>query len=159
MRLKLIITGLGSGGRMNLRLNANAVVTNEEGKILLVELKGGPYKGGLSIPGGGIEPGEMSFNAAKREVMEETGVSIEKFEPFGFCELVRTDIGKHRVVILLEGKGEGEPKETEEAMANWFDLNEVNGKLIPFAEKAIKIWQEGKRYFCLVDDGSVKNDS
>ncbi|MFH1290028.1 MAG: NUDIX hydrolase [Nanoarchaeota archaeon] len=136
---------------MKLRLNANAVVTNLDGKFLLVELKKGPFRGRLCIPGGGVEPGEMSFDAVKREVFEETGIEISDFDPSGFCELIHKGIGSHRVVMLLEGCGDGEPKETEEGFARWLSYDEAKEKLIPFARESIRIWKEGEKYFKLIE--------
>lgn len=137
---------------MKLRLNANAVVTNSEGKFLLVKLKGGPFKGGLCIPGGGIEPGEISHDAVRREAMEETGIEIDNFSPYGFCELVHKGIGSHKVVILLEGVGNGTPKETEEGLASWMSYEEAEENLIPFAREAIRIWKSQEKYFKLIEE-------
>lgn len=56
---------------------ADAVVTNGEGKILLVQrsLKDSFKPGHWWIPGGHIEQGEEPKEAAKRELKEETGIS------------------------------------------------------------------------------------
>lgn len=137
---------------MNLRLNANAIVINSKGKILVVKLKSGPYAGGICIPGGGINPGELSFDAVKREIREETGIEIDnKIVPFGFCELIQNSSKNHRVVLLLHSSGEGMPKETEEAIASWMDLEEVKEKAIPFTKNALKIWETGKIHFTLIE--------
>ena len=109
---------------MQIKLNANAIVTNKEGKFLLIKLKGGNFAGALCIPGGGVHPGELSHEAARREVLEETGIDIEnKFNPFGFCELRSDLIQQHKIVMLLHTEAEGEPKETEEGIANWLTTN------------------------------------
>lgn len=138
---------------MKLRLNANAIVTNDAGKILLIRLKSGPFAGGLSIPGGGINPGESAGEAAIREVREETGIQITS-EPrlFGCCELFNQKHDSHRVVLLVESSSNGEPIETVEGMANWMDEKEAQGELIPFAQKAIEIWKNKTGYFSIRDD-------
>jgi 8-oxo-dGTP pyrophosphatase MutT (NUDIX family) len=38
--------------------------------------KGGTYEGMWTIPGGGKEPGENTFEAVKRELLEEVGLDI-----------------------------------------------------------------------------------
>lgn len=125
---------------MKLRLNANAIIVNKEGKILGIKLKTDPYAGRICIPGGGINPGELSFDTIKREIKEETGIEIKSNPlPFGFCELMQRFNQDHRVVLLLHSKGEGDPIETEEAIARWMDLEDIRSNGIPFTKKAIEI--------------------
>jgi ADP-ribose pyrophosphatase len=45
--------------------------------VLLVRRDKEPYRGKWSFPGGSIEPGETSREAARREALEETGVPVE----------------------------------------------------------------------------------
>jgi 8-oxo-dGTP diphosphatase len=45
-----------------------------DGHVLLVERGKGALKGYWSLPGGHVEPGEPAREAARREVLEETGV-------------------------------------------------------------------------------------
>lgn len=65
-----------------------ALVTNEEGKILLVK---SPWRG-WEYPGGLIEPGETFQECLKREVREEAGVEIEICSFVGICKNVQKDI-------------------------------------------------------------------
>lgn len=51
--------------------SAGGVVLNAEGKMILVLQRNGVW----SFPKGGIEEGEARTDAAKREIMEETGVT------------------------------------------------------------------------------------
>ena len=133
---------------MKLRLNANIIMVNPEGKILLVRLKKGHFAGGLCIPGGGIEPGELSFETAKREVEEETGIKVDsEIIPFGFCELLHKEAESHRVVLLLHCVGNGEPKETDECVAELWNYEDAEERLIPFASEAIKTWKNKGFYF------------
>lgn len=62
------------------RLHGNVVgvVTNDEGELLLVE---NAWMNGYGIPGGGVEPGEDWESAARREVSEGTGVTVELDRP------------------------------------------------------------------------------
>src|SRR5438445_8735492 len=59
---------------------AVAVVTLHEGCVLLVRRDKEPYRGMWSFPGGSIEPGETSREAARREALEETGLEVEVLE-------------------------------------------------------------------------------
>ena len=135
---------------MNLRLNANALVMNKDGKILLIKLKKGPFAGGLCIPGGGINPGELGYEAISREIREETGIDLMgDILPYGFCEIMKESINKHRVVLLFYSQAEGVPKETDEGIAFWENYENAKEDLIPFAKEAIRIWNEKKIHFTL----------
>ena len=50
--------------------SAGGVVTNDEGKILVVSQHGTSW----SLPKGHIDPGEDALEAAKREIYEESGI-------------------------------------------------------------------------------------
>ena len=65
-----------------------ALVTNETGKILLVN---SPWRG-WEYPGGLIEPGESFEAALKREVREEAGVEIEITGFVGICKNLERNI-------------------------------------------------------------------
>src|SRR6478736_3684323 len=57
-----------------------AVVALHEGHVLLVQRAKEPYLGKWSFPGGTIEPGETSREAARREAWEETSLEVEVLE-------------------------------------------------------------------------------
>jgi 8-oxo-dGTP diphosphatase len=59
---------------------------NEELKILLIRRKLEPFKGAWALPGGFIQMDESLDDAAKRELLEETGVAklyLEQLSTFG----------------------------------------------------------------------------
>lgn len=72
----------------NHKVSVAALVTNDEGKILLVN---SPWRG-WEYPGGLIEPGETFQQALKREVREEAGVEVEIAGFVGICKNVGMDI-------------------------------------------------------------------
>ena len=65
-----------------------ALITNKEGKILLVN---SPWRG-WEYPGGLIEPGETFQEALRREVREEAGVEIHITGFVGICKNIERDV-------------------------------------------------------------------
>ncbi len=61
---------------------AAAVTVMEDGRLLMVsQYRNAIDRFTLEIPAGGLEPGELTIDAAAREVKEETGYSCGKIEP------------------------------------------------------------------------------
>lgn len=58
-------------------LCAGGVVTDDEGRLLLVRRGHAPFAGTWSLPSGRTAPGEDVRTAAAREVAEETGLAVE----------------------------------------------------------------------------------
>lgn len=54
-----------------------AVVTDEQGRLLVIQRGHDPGAGLWSIPGGRIEPGETDAQALVRELLEETNMQIK----------------------------------------------------------------------------------
>lgn len=59
----------------------------KDDKIVLIKKKTGPYDGKLDLPGGTIEFGERPENTLVRELEEEIGVKVKKYELFD-CDSV-----------------------------------------------------------------------
>lgn len=64
-----------------------AVITDDQGRLLLILRGHEPGQGLWSIPGGRIEPGETDQQAVIREVREETGLEVTCGRLLGSAEL------------------------------------------------------------------------
>lgn len=70
--------------KVELRSFALVFATTVVGEVLcLRQYKHGPRRIGLTLPAGGIEQGENPLDAAKRELLEETGYSSDRWQSLG----------------------------------------------------------------------------
>lgn len=109
------------------RLGVGAVVIHQ-GRVLLIKRKTPPYAGQWAIPGGKVHYGESLKAAAEREVLEETGITIQAGEPIYSFEIIQHDSEGpqlHYVVIDLEASYvSGKPIARDDAAeAAWFDTS------------------------------------
>ena len=81
----------------------------KDGKILLIKKKTGPYDGLLDLPGGSFEFGETPEETLKREMLEETGLEVIKYQLFDASSVVvewkyddNTNILFHHVGIFYQ---------------------------------------------------------
>lgn len=56
---------------------SGALVRDADRRLLVVLRGQAPYAGTWSLPGGRVEPGETTEQACVREVLEETGLTVE----------------------------------------------------------------------------------
>lgn len=117
-----------------------ALVTNDEGEILLVK---SPWRG-WEYPGGLIEPGESFEAALKREVREESGVEIEVTGFVGICKNVVRDIVNIDFTARYVG---GELTVSEESTeVGWFALEEAMRMItFPLTKKRLANMVSGDR--------------
>jgi 8-oxo-dGTP diphosphatase len=107
-----------------------AIVVKDE-KILLVKRDKAPHKDLWAIPGGSVELGETLQEAAKREVREETGLTIKAIEPVHTFDLIERDergsVRFHYVIVDLSAKYiSGELRSADDARdARWFTAKDL----------------------------------
>lgn len=65
---------------MRIIVTGGAIIQDAEGRILLQRRS--DY-GDWGLPGGGMEPGELIEDTMMREVREETGLEVTRFELYG----------------------------------------------------------------------------
>ncbi|MFA5086071.1 MAG: NUDIX domain-containing protein [Candidatus Paceibacterota bacterium] len=98
----------------------------KEGKVLLGMKKRGFGEGRWNGFGGKVHEGESILEGAKREMLEESGLSVSGLEERGRIDFHFMDSGKLMEVHIFEVLGyEGEPVETEEMRPQWFRIDDI----------------------------------
>lgn len=97
----------------------------EENKVIVIQYKQGNRKAGYyDIPGGKIEDGESSMEAAIREMKEETKVDVIDIKHKGIMHIKYSD-REYIFDIFFTNKYSGVPSETEENFSKWISIEEV----------------------------------
>jgi 8-oxo-dGTP diphosphatase len=117
--------------------------------ILLGKRKNIAGDGDWGLPGGRLDRGEWIYEAAKRELAEETGLRAKQFIFAGVTHQLQA--GDHWVqfgfeVSQFEGVEENlEPEVCEEL--KWFNPDELPENLFPAHEKLIDLWLKKRDVF------------
>jgi len=72
-------------------LGVGALIFDDDRRILLVQRGGEPLKGWWSLPGGVLETGETVAEGVRREIREETGLSVEPVQLLTVFERIMPD--------------------------------------------------------------------
>lgn len=72
------MTGKSGKSAQSFRAGVGAVILNKDGKVLALERKDIP--GAWQLPQGGLDEDESPLEAVKREIHEETGISVKNLE-------------------------------------------------------------------------------
>ena len=119
------------------------VIVFRDQEVLLVKRNKEPNKGQWSIPGGKQIIGETIAEAAKRELLEETGVKVDQLLLVDVVDTIIPDVeGKikyHYTLVEYMGQWQsGETRPGDDAQeVRWVCLNEINS--FPLLEKTINI--------------------
>jgi 8-oxo-dGTP diphosphatase len=80
-------------------LAADCVVFDPQGRLLLIRRKNPPFQGQYALPGGFVEYGETTEQAAARELLEETGLEARALDLIGVYSDPQRDPRGHMVSI------------------------------------------------------------
>jgi ADP-ribose pyrophosphatase len=133
----------------NPRVAVGAVVFNNN-RVLLVRRGQPPSKDLWAIPGGSVEIGETLQEAAEREILEETGITIRAGEPvYIFDAIERDGTGKIRFHYVIVDLGAdyvtGDPKAGDDAVeARWATAQEIND--LQVSRPTLKLLKEKFRF-------------
>lgn len=129
------------------------VMIMRENKVLLGLRKGSHGEGEWNFPGGHLEWGETIFQTAKRETLEECGLTVDDLKLISVADEVRyIDINdKHylNVAVLVESI-QGEPKIVEPDKCEkweWFDLENLPSPIFEGTQLTINNYKNKTIYF------------
>jgi 8-oxo-dGTP diphosphatase len=119
-----------------------AVITNSAGQVVLIRRSQSPRRNQWSIPGGRVEWGETVKDALLREVLEETGLTIQIERLIDVVDLLMRDASGDVIAhyILIDFKANyftGELRAgSDAAEARWVD---------PATLDQYALWEETRR--------------
>jgi len=132
------------------QIAAKAIIVDSKGRILMLrEAAGyadGTNTGKYHVPGGRLEKGETYWEALAREVMEETGLTVEPQYPLHIDEWrpVIRGIPHHIIAVftLCKLKGKGEARVSSEHDEAVWIKPEDRGRypILPAEDKALQAY-------------------
>jgi 8-oxo-dGTP diphosphatase len=120
------------------------VIRDNDGRIVLIRRQNDPFRGGYALPGGFVDIGETVEAACRREVLEETGLSVGPLKLVGVYSDPRRDPRGHSVSVafttLLPGTARPQAGSDASAamwVADWrgLDLAFDHAEIIADADK------------------------
>jgi 8-oxo-dGTP diphosphatase len=116
----------------NINLTVDAVVFAYEASqlyILLIKRENDPFKNKWALPGGFVEVDETVENAAKRELEEETGLSVDGLEQVHTFSAIHRDPRKRTISVahyVLTKKTDKTISAGDDAAdAGWFPMQDL----------------------------------
>lgn len=122
------------------RLTADVVLFGERDgvpHVLLIRRGGYPFEGCWALPGGHVDAGEDTLAAARRELLEETGVMVTWLRPVNvYAEPDRDPRGRY-VTFAYVGQEDGQPQQPtagdDAAEARWIPVESALAHGFPLA--------------------------
>ena len=131
---------------------SGALVTDADGRLLLVRRSAEPFLGWWDIPGGFCDAEEHPMVAAAREAEEETGIAVEVTGYLGVWldRYPGPDDPDHVVTLnayyhARAGTTVGDPDPHETAELGWFAPDELPEVAFEHAPAVVAAWREAVR--------------
>ena len=120
----------------------SAVLVTKDDKFLLAERNKENYNGYWIIPGGGVEFGETTQEAAVREIKEETNLEVDITQLIGYKEIINVPGSYHSIVFFYLATPKHTKIEAREdvSKARFFSLDEI--KKLKIAESVEWVLKE-----------------
>ena len=107
-----------------IELTNMCMLQRADGRVL-VQNRRDPDWGGLTFPGGHIEPGESLVDSVIREMREETGLTVRNPRLIGSKSWMQKDVGRYLVLLYVAHEYEGVLHNSEEGDVRWMTLEEM----------------------------------
>ncbi|ETR76619.1 NUDIX hydrolase [Afipia sp. P52-10] len=117
--------------------------------VLIVQRASAPAKGLWTLPGGRVEVGETLLEALKREVLEETALTIDVIDLAGYREIILPQAvgerGRHFVILPFAARWRaGDVALNDELKdARWMPVGDV--ATLPTTDGLIDILRQAER--------------
>jgi len=99
-------------------LTTDCVVLDAAGRVLLIRRGNPPFQGQYALPGGFVDVGETVEDACRRELKEETGLTVGALKLIGVYSDPKRDPRGHTCsVAFLAHVDAAEPKAGDDAAA------------------------------------------
>ena len=123
-----------------IELTNMCMLTRPDGKVL-VQNRVDPNWGGLTFPGGHVEPGESLVDSIVREMQEETGLTIHNPKLIGSKSWMQKDGSRYLVLLYIATEYEGELHSSEEGDIAWMTIEEMRaGKMVEGMELYFRVY-------------------
>ena len=123
----------------------NMCMLRREDGCVLVQNRRDPDWGGLTFPGGHVEPGESLVDSVIREMKEETGLTIRNPRLIGSKSWMQKDgSGRYLVLLYTAEEYEGELHSSEEGDVRWMSIDDMRaGRMVDGMELYFRVFLDG----------------
>jgi len=127
-----------------IELTNMCMLRRADGKVL-VQNRRDPDWGGLTFPGGHVEPGESLVDSVIREMQEETGLTVKHPRLIGTKSWMQKDgSGRYLVLLYTATEYEGELHGSEEGDVRWMTLDEMRaGRMVDGMDLYFRVYLDG----------------
>jgi len=135
------------------------MIYDNEGNVLVQDRDKKEFPG-ITFPGGHVEHGESFVESVKREVFEETGLSIENPQICGIKDWINDDGSRYMVILYKTNKFSGEIIPSDEGDVFWAKFEEIpEERLANDMKKMLEVFvnDEISEFYYYKADGEWQN--
>ncbi|MBP5700307.1 MAG: NUDIX hydrolase [Methanobrevibacter sp.] len=127
-------------------LTVDIFIYNENHEFILIKRKNDPFKDHWALPGGFVDYGETTENAAIREAKEETSIDIESVKLFNVYSDPDRDPRRHTVSVTYLARGNFDDANADDDAKDIRVCSFDDLKTLKIAFDHMKILEDAKKY-------------